>query len=297
MRAPRLVAAFTALGLFAAADAGAQAPRPIPVDLALILAVDISPSVDDREGYFQRKGYIDAFRNPKVLQAIRNGRQGRIAVTYVEWSGVSQWRIVAMWQVIGSAADAEELAARLELVPVGRGSGTSITSLFGLASTLFLTAGVTPARRVLDVSGDGPNSAGGILNFARDALVRDGVTINGLPILTDDGGNFNLPDLDVYYEECVIGGPGSFVIAADGFEAFGEAIQRKLILEMAGDLPAPLRAIPVQAVGPQIPGAKINRRYAPDCDIGEKLRYLDNPNIVPDGLRLPMTPLPPMPPR
>ena len=295
MRRSLLVVALGLVALLGAADAGAQATRAGAVDLALILAVDISPSVDAREGALQREGHVAAFRNPKVIKAIQNGRNGRIAVTYVEWSGPSQWRIVADWRVVAGADDALALADQLDRVSVGRGSGTSITSMLGFASSLFVATGVAAERKVIDVSGDGPNSAGGIINATRDALVREGVTINGLPILTDDGGYYNLPDLDVYYEECVIGGPRAFVIAADGFEAFADAILRKLILEIADASPPVPRLIPAQAIGPLLGGPKANARYAPDCDIGEKLRYLDNPTIIPEGLRVPLGTYPTLP--
>jgi len=260
--------------LTAAGPAAAQEKR---VDLELVLAVDVSQSVDQYEGYLQRLGYIRALEDPRVIESIQGGYLGRIAATYVEWAGPGLWRTVVDWRVIGAEADALAFAEILSETVVARGRGTSITSMLSHAVTLFDINGYDGDRRVIDISGDGPNSSGGIVAFARDAVIAEGITINGLSINNYDGGNFTLPDLDVYYRECVIGGTGAFVVAANGFESFADAILRKFILEIANQVP-PIpgwsgvgRIIPVQARGP-VPGFDVPPKYAPACDIGERMR-------------------------
>lgn len=245
------------------------------VDLELVLGVDVSQSVDQYEGYLQRMGYVRALEDPRVIETIQSGQVGRIAVTFVEWAGPGLWRTVVDWRAIDSAAGAAAFADALRQTGVARGTGTSITSMLHHGIALFEDNGFDGDRRVIDVSGDGPNSSGGIVTFARDAVVAAGITINGLPINNYDGGNFTLPDLDVYYRECVIGGPGAFVVAADGFESFADAILRKFILEIADTRPEPEpergRVIPAQA-GP-VPGFNPpTPKYAPACDIGERMR-------------------------
>ncbi|MDA0654130.1 MAG: DUF1194 domain-containing protein, partial [Proteobacteria bacterium] len=230
----------------AATPAAAQEMR---VDLELVLAVDVSQSVDQYEGYLQRMGYVRGLVDPRVVDTIQNGVLGRIAVTFVEWAGPELWRTVVDWRVIDSGASAAAFADALGQTGIARGIGTSITSVLHHVITLFEDNGFDGDRRVIDVSG--PNSSGGIVTYARDAVVAAGITINGLPINNYDGGNFTLPDLDVYYRECVVGGPGAFVVAADGFEAFADAIVRKFILEIA-DIRRPQpqewgRVVPVQA--------------------------------------------------
>ena len=256
------------------------AAQEVRVDLELVLAVDVSQSVDQYEGYLQRLGYIRALEDPRVIESIQGGYLGRIAATYVEWAGEGLWRTVVDWRVIETKAAAFAFAEILSDIGVARGTGTSITSILSHAVTLFESNGYDGDRRVIDISGDGPNSSGGIVIFARDAAVEEGITINGLPINNYDGGNFTLPDLDVYYRECVIGGTGAFVVAADGFESFADAILRKFILEIAHRSPATPelfgvpRIIPAQARGP-VPGFDAPPKYAPACDIGERMRLRD----------------------
>jgi hypothetical protein len=254
----------------------------VAVDLELVLAIDVSQSVDQYEGYLQREGYIQAFLDPRIAAAIAQGNLGRIAVIYVEWAGPGLWRTVTEWTLLADAEGTQGLAAALNQTPVARGTGTSITSVLGFATELFEDNGFVSDRLVIDISGDGPNSAGGNVAVARDRVVEAGITINGVAINNFDGSNFTLPDLDRYYEECVIGGPNSFVLAVDSFESFGEAILRKLILEIA-DLhpdqrPFPAEAVvqPVQLDGftrPQPRGGEL--KYAPACDIGERMRIRD----------------------
>jgi len=265
-------AELTALSIALAVATAAPAARAedTPVDLELVLAIDTSQSVDVGEGILQRNGYVQALKDPQVIRAILSAPYGRIAATYVEWGGAFQQRTVVDWTIIDSALSAFVFADRLANMPVGHGQGTSITGMIRRAMGMFDGNGATAERRVIDISGDGPNSSGGIVSEARDAAVAAGFVINGVAINDDDGSAFTLPDLDVYYRECVIGGPASFVIAADGFASFDEAIRRKLILEVAGRAP---RVTFVQA--------QVGQKYAPACDIGERMRMGATPYTPP----------------
>lgn len=245
------------------------------VDLELILAVDVSQSVSAEEGLLQRRGYIKALSDQRVHDALQGGYYGRIALTYLEWGGPGLWRTIADWRVVDGAEAAKEFAHILERVPIARGRGTSITGVIFHSIGLFDGNGIDGFRRVIDVSGDGPNSSGGIVTHARDAAMTAGITVNGLAINNNDGSMFTLPDLDRYYRECVIGGPGAFVIAAEGFASFADAVLRKLILEIAGP-PAP----GIRLAG-GLAQALTAPKYAPACDIGERMRMMDNLGIAP----------------
>jgi hypothetical protein len=208
------------------------------VDLELVLAVDISRSIDDEEARLQREGYVAAFTNPRVIAAIEGGMTGAIAVAYVEWAGAEYQRTAIPWTLIRDAASAEAFAAQIQALPRVSMSWTSISGAIDYACRLF-GQGFQGARRVIDVSGDGVNNNGRPTQNARDEAVRQGIVINGLPIL-NDRPNFGRPPesgLDGYYESQVIGGPGAFIIAAEDFHAFGDAILSKLIREIA-DAPA-----------------------------------------------------------
>lgn len=245
----------------------AEARIDTAVDLELALAVDVSRSIDAEEARLQRRGYIAAFRDPEVIHAIRSGLLGRIAVTYFEWAGVDQPHIVAGWTLIDDDASAFAFAEELGRMAPGTARRTSISRAIEFALPLFDGNGFEGTRRVVDVSGDGPNNWGALVTTARNRAVAAGVTVNGLPILDHGGGmfsNFNIPDLDLYYRDCVIGGPGAFVVVAADFTDFARAVRRKLVLEIAGHGPrkapglVPARAIEVA-------------RASPPCDIGEQL--------------------------
>jgi hypothetical protein len=246
--------------------AGAAADEP--VDLELVLAVDVSRSIDEAEAALQREGYVRAFRDPDVIGAIQRGILGRIAVTYVEWAGAGIWRRIAGWHQIEGAGSAEAFIAKLNEQPPLAARRTSISGAIGLGLRQFADSGFEGTRRVIDISGDGPNNDGALVTMARDIAVAAGVTINGVAIL--DGGSgmyswYNIPDLDLYYENCVIGGPGAFVAVAEGFPDFARAVRRKLILEIAGRAaPEAPRLIRAQA--------RTEARIPPPCDIGEQLR-------------------------
>ena len=258
--------------LLASAPAAAE---EIAVDLELVLAVDVSYSVDWNEGYLQREGYIRAFEDPRLVAAITGGIHGRIAVTYVEWAGRGVTRTVADWTLIDGVAAAEAFATALISQPVNGGRGTSISGILALATDLFDANGYDGVRRVIDVSGDGANNVGGNVAVHRDMVVRNGITINGLPILDRERG---LADLDTYYRECVVGGPGAFVVVADGFHSFAEAILSKMILEVADRMPlggidrVPGPRLQLAQAGPFAPFAA-GPKYAPACNIGEIQRW------------------------
>ena len=234
------------------------------VDLELVLAIDVSRSIDAAEADMQRQGYIAALTDPKVIGAIRSGILGRIAVTYIEWAGSYHKSVVVGWQMIDGEATAHAFAAALAETPVSRERFTSITRAIEFALPLFGDNGFEGTRRVIDVSGDGPNNTGGLVTYARDGAVAAGITINGLPIINDRDrwrGIPSLKELDLYYTNCVIGGPGAFIVVAEDFHSFADAIRRKLVLEIAGRTPAPEARL-----------WRVVERVTPACDIGERMR-------------------------
>ncbi|MBP0495827.1 DUF1194 domain-containing protein [Pararoseomonas indoligenes] len=211
------------------------------VDLLLVLAVDVSRSIDDDEARLQREGYRNAMTDPRVVEAIRGGMTGAIAVAYVEWAGSDYQRLVIPWTHIGSQAEAAAWATALEQAPRVALSWTSISGGLDFSMRTLMESPYEGTRRVIDVSGDGVNNSGQPVEAVRDRVVAQGVTINGLPII-NDRPTFGRPSpipLDAYYRDSVIGGDGAFLIAAEDFEAFGNAVRRKLVREIAG-LPGPV---------------------------------------------------------
>ena len=238
------------------------------VDLELALAVDISLSMDMDELRIQRGGYVAAFRDPEIQKVIVAGLSRRIAVTYFEWAGRSVQKLITPWTVIDSPAAANAFAAALEAAPISRERMTSISGAMDFAGQLFEQSPYAGIRRVLDISGDGPNNNGRPIVKARDDLLARGIGINGLPIVLKLGGTvFDIPNLDIYYADCVIGGPAAFSIPVRSEAEFVPAIRRKLLLEIASVPPA--RLIRVQMT--PAPEPRI------DCMIGEQLwrRYMD----------------------
>ncbi len=221
--------------LLAAVLALAAPARAQPVDIELVLAIDISRSVDWEEGLLQRESYISAFSNPLLLTAIQGGYHGRIAVTYFEWSTWGDVRVVAPWTVISDKDSAARFTDVLRREMIWTGQRTSISQAIDFGVSLFARNTVEGDRKVIDISGDGLNNSGRHINDSRQEALAQGVTINGLPIINSRLGPGVPPpaDLDAYYKECVIGGPGAFIVVAEGFEKFAEAITRKLILEIA----------------------------------------------------------------
>jgi hypothetical protein len=253
--------AAAAFALWATSVLPAAADDP-EADLALVLAVDVSRSMDLDEQQLQRNGYVEAFRSPDVHAAIRKSPIGRIAVVYVEWSGVGEQRVVVPWTVIDGPAAATAFADRLAAAPVDRIFSTSISSAIDFSVRLFGKSGVEPTRQVIDISGDGPNNMGRPVVPARDDAVAKGIVINGLPFMLKRPNGFgDMEELDRYYEECVIGGPGSFMVPIRSAGEIVQATRTKLIREISDgrDLPAE-RVVPVQARDPM------------NCMIGELRR-------------------------
>jgi hypothetical protein len=200
------------------------------VDLQLIFAVDASGSVNQYRFELQKRGYVAALRNPKVLSAIMGGRTQSIAVHLTQWTGPLLHVTVLPWTVIKDEASIKSAASIIEQAPRQLfGGGTSISGAIDYGMTLFPQSPFKSERRVIDISGDGSNNSGRSIIRARDEAVKQDVTINGLPILAFE------PNLDDYYRDYVIGGPGAFMIVARDFESFADAILRKMIIEIAGD--------------------------------------------------------------
>lgn len=264
------VLALTALLMLVAAFAPARGAQLEGVDLELVLAVDVSWSMDLEEQQLQRDGYVQAFRDPQIQKAIMSGPNRAIAVTYIEWAGPPSQFVVLPWTVIRSPADAERVADQLAAAPISRHRMTSITNALDFAGRQFSEQPAPGTRRVIDISGDGPNNSGGPVTEVRDRLVEDGIVINGLPVVVRpsvSGSLFDIPNLEEYYEACVIGGPGSFVIAIRDKDQFATATRQKLLLEISGWTPPP-KVVPAQL---KPPAPKV------DCLIGEYLwrRYMD----------------------
>ena len=221
-----------------------RSPSAIPVDVELVLAVDVSYSMDPDEQALQREGYAKAFTSKEFMQALREGASGRIAVTFVEWAGQYDQRVIMPWRLIEGPESADAVAAEIASVPTRRASRTSISGGLRFARSLFEHSGYRGTRRVIDVSGDGANNSGPPVAPMRDETVKMGITINGLPIMLKrpNPGTMDIKNLDVYYEDCVVGGPGAFVIPVRTREKFVEAIRNKMVLEVAGRQPRVIRA-------------------------------------------------------
>jgi len=231
MRRRSLLAAGAMVSLHRIAPARAEEP----VDVALVLAVDVSRSIDEDEARLQREGYRAAVSDPRVVEAIRGGMLGSIAIAYTEWAGIEFQRLVIPWTRIAAQRDADAWAATLEAAPRTSLSWTSVSGAIMHAHRVLGECPHEATRRVIDVSGDGVNNSGPPAEQARDRAVADGIIINGLPILNDRPTFGRAPPipLDIYYRESVAGGPGAFVIVAEDFDAFGQAVRRKLIREIA----------------------------------------------------------------
>lgn len=248
------------------ADDGADRGGGLKVDVELVLAVDVSWSMDRGEQAIQRDGYTAAFRSDAVQRAIMEGGHGRVAVTYIEWAGMFSQSIVVPWTLIDSKASAEGFAYRLATEEPERQRRTSIASALDFIAPLFDHNGFDGVRRIIDLSGDGPNNQGRMVTAARDATIARGITINGLPLMTSSGGFGwgSIPDLDRYYTDCVIGGPSAFIIPVDDWSQFPEAVRRKLVLELAGTWPDDRKKEIASVVRTQ-------NAATSDCLIGERL--------------------------
>lgn len=245
--------------------AGANADRHSQVDVELVLAVDISYSMDYDELALQREGYILALSSEQFLDAMRRGPIGKIAVTYVEWAGAADQQVVVPWHAIDGPASADAFVQKLKAAPVRRSYRTSISGALKFSANLF-GRNYQGLRRVIDVSGDGTNNQGDLIEPTRDEILRKGITINGLPILlkTPLASMIDLPELDVYYQDCVIGGPGAFLVPVRERHQFADAIRNKLLLEVAGvrpdTIPLPQDMVRLASDKPRV-----------SCTIGEQM--------------------------
>jgi hypothetical protein len=249
---------------FAAPTSGpllAEKDNAAQVDVELVLAVDVSYSMDLDELAVQREGYAQAIVSKEFLQALKSLPNGKISVTYFEWAASSDQKIIIPWRVIDGPETADAVANEIMKTPIRRASRTSISGAIYFALPLFDENPYHGLRRVIDISGDGPNNNGAPIIGARDAALEKGITINGLPIMVKEPSysTMDIDNLDWYYEDCVIGGPGSFVVSIKDREKFKEAIRTKLLLEVAGRTPE-RKIVPVAEKEPRVP-----------CMIGEKI--------------------------
>jgi len=239
-----------------AADGDAQS-----VDVELILAVDVSYSMDMDELAIQREGYAQAIVSKEFLQALKSLPNGKVAITYFEWAASSDQKIIIPWRVIDGPETADAVSNEIMKTPIRRASRTSISGAIYFAMPLFDENPYHGLRRVIDISGDGPNNNGAPVLGAREEALSKGIVINGLPIMVKEPSysTMDIDNLDWYYEDCVIGGPGSFVVSIKDREKFKEAIRTKLLLEVAGLVPE----------RPIVPVAEKEPRVS--CVIGEKI--------------------------
>jgi Protein of unknown function (DUF1194) len=266
------VGAALVLGLLAAGEVksiaapgqeldSAEGQTASTVDVELVIAVDVSYSMDLDELAVQREGYAQAIVSKEFLQALRAGQNARISLTYFEWSAASDQKIIIPWRLIDGPESADAVANEIMKTPVRRGSRTSISGAIYFAMPLFDEDPFRGLRRVIDISGDGPNNNGPPITPARAEALAKGIVINGLPIMVKEPSysTMDIDNLDWYYEDCVIGGPGSFVVPIKDREKFKEAIRTKLLLEVAGKSPEH-RVVPVAEKEPRV-----------SCTIGEKI--------------------------
>jgi hypothetical protein len=231
------------------------------VDVEIVFAVDVSYSMDPDEQALQREGYVAALTSPEFLNALRQGMHGRIALTYVEWAGVNDQKIVVPWRIIDGPATARAVAGEIARAPYRRAARTSISGALAFAAPLFGASGYRGVRRVIDISGDGANNQGAPVAITRDAVLEKGITINGLPIMLKrpSAMTMDIENLDIYYEDCVIGGPGAFVVPIRERAQFKDATRTKLVLEIAGRTPGS-GVVPAAAAAPRV-----------SCTVGERM--------------------------
>jgi hypothetical protein len=228
-------------------------PNATPVDTELVIAVDVSYSMDPDEQALQREGYILGLTSREFMTALREGAQGKVAITYFEWAAINDQKIIVPWRLIDGPEAADAVANEIARAPYRRAPRTSIYGALQFAKPLFDSSGYRGVRRAIDVSGDGPNNMGPSVTLMRDEVVAAGITINGLPIMLGrPGGGYGMyrvyANLDIYYEDCVIGGPGAFVIGIKERSQFKEATRQKLVQEIAGRVP---KVLPAQAKTPR----------------------------------------------
>lgn len=259
-RRPFTGLAFAVVGFFCllAVQTVPSSAQQTEVDLELALMVDVSRSMSAQELELQRRGYAEALVSDEVFNAVQSGLLQTIALTYIEWAGFEE--IIVDWRLIRTREDLKDFAGSLTTHFDSSLRRTSISGALSFGASRIENNAFLGLRRVIDVSGDGPNNLGRFVTQARDEVLAKGITINGLPLMTNDGLNpfFHLESLDIYYETCVIGGPGSFVIPVYDWPDFAGAVRRKLVLEIA-DLTPKAQLFRAQTHDPR------------DCQIGEKI--------------------------
>jgi Protein of unknown function (DUF1194) len=249
---PSVSLAVTALTFLLLLESGHPARADGPdtaVDAAVVMAADVSRSINDDEFSLQQKGYADAITSPQLLDAIKTGTHGAIALCFVEWAGADEQKVVVEWAVIRNAADAQRFADALlasQRTFVGR---TAIGSAIDFAWGLNAETAFHADRHIIDVSGDGTSNQGRSVEEARDEAVKAGAIINGLSIFNQRAAAMNNylalhtnppGGLANYYKDHVIGGPGSFVLPIDNFGSFGDAMVHKLLQEISAGPPSPV---------------------------------------------------------
>jgi len=251
---------------------GSKAANSVEVDVELVLAVDISYSMDMDELALQREGYAQAIASQEFLNALKQGTNGKVAVTLVEWAGIADQRIVVPWRLIEGPASAQAVSDEMARMPVRRAFRTSISGALMFSATLFEDNGFRGIRRVIDVSGDGTNNQGPVVTLVRDDVLAKGIVINGLPIMLKEPqpGSVDIKELDIYYEDCVIGGPGAFVIPIRERDKFKDAIRTKLVLDIA-QYRGPARVIPASGDGHGRGTAASAGAPRISCTIGEQM--------------------------
>ena len=242
--------------------ASAETGQNSAVDVELALAVDVSYSMETDEQKLQREGYAEAITSPEFLQMVKSGQLGRIAISYFEWAASGDVKLIVKQRIIDGPDSANLVGMEILSAPLRRASRTSISGAINFSVKLFGKSEYHAARRVIDISGDGPNNSGEIVTAARDKAVALGITINGLPIMTREPSspNVDIKDLDIYYEDCVIGGPGAFAMVIKSRDQFKAAIKRKLVQEVAKNA-IKLAVIPVENYESRI-----------SCTIGEEMQ-------------------------
>ena len=264
-----------ATSAFAQTDRAENDSNSPTVDVELVLAVDVSYSMNTEELAIQREGYAQAIVSKEFLQALKAGPRGKLAVTFVEWSGSNYQKVIIPWQVIDSPETAAAVAAEIMKAPARRHTRTSISGAINFAIPLFDANPYRGSRRVIDISGNGPNNNGGPVVGARDVALAKGIAINGLTLMLKEPSHAKMKDdienLDIYYEDCVIGGPNAFVMAVTDREKFKEAIQTKLVFEVSG-------------LAPERPHSSLGEKEkSVSCLIGEEMfeRAWNQPSAIP----------------
>jgi hypothetical protein len=252
-----------ALLLACSAAPGLAKDGPVAVDAELVFAVDISYSMNSEEQHLQRAGYVAALESPEFLHALQSGPLGKVAVAYIQWSSYTDQNVVLNWSLIDGPESAQAIAGELGAAGFRRARRTSISGGIDFAAHMFENNGYDGARRIIDVSGDGPNNDGRPVLEARNEALGKGIVINGLPLvgIRPYIGPADIQDLDIYYQDCVVGGPGSFMIPVHNTNSFVDATRAKLVREIAALPPPPAR--PVQLVADDEPRIS--------CMVGENL--------------------------